>query len=256
MVDRTHLLSTTWPQDCHWTITPFSITHQPLTDLLSSTPTWSASPEPLSLFVSWLVSDFRCVKPKFTVPAKYLRILFTTAMCWPWVIQKSHSLIDNKWAVPPSDHWQTHRRSYTLLIIPYHFWISFILTWTIIPANLVTLPIVTKLWVSVRKSDRDGCRVSLTYFTCGEHDICGKKQETSVQVSIRHPTLFVWLQELWKWLKDRHHVGCSEDLDKKTSSLVGECEGMCNERLKAKSEGSTRLTYTRFRGGLGFLCVL
>ncbi len=51
------------------------------------------------------------------------------------------------------------------------------------------MQIVTKLWVSVRKSDRDrdGCRVSLTCFSWKEYDSCGKKQEPSVQVSISTP---------------------------------------------------------------------
>ncbi len=62
------------------------------------------------------------------------------------------------------------------------------------------MQIVTKLWVSVRKSDRDrdGCRVSLTCFSCKEYGSCGKKQEPPVQVSSRHPTLHACLQELLK----------------------------------------------------------
>jgi hypothetical protein len=66
------------------------------------------------------------------------------------------------------------------------------------------MQIVTKLWVSVRKSnrDRDGCRVSLTCFSCKEYGSCGKKQEPPVQVSSRHPTLHACLQELLKRLQE------------------------------------------------------
>ncbi len=39
-----------------------------------------------------------------------------------------------------------------------------------------SMQMVTKLWVSVRKSDRDGCRVSLTCFSCKDHDSCGRNK--------------------------------------------------------------------------------
>jgi hypothetical protein len=81
------------------------------------------------------------------------------------------------------------------------------------------MQIVTKLWVSERKSDRDrdGCRVSLTFFSCKEYGSCGKKQEPPVQVSNRHPTLYSCLQELLKRLQEKHGK-CAEALTKKAAA--------------------------------------
>jgi len=81
------------------------------------------------------------------------------------------------------------------------------------------MQIVTKLWVSVRKSDRDrdGCRVSLTCFSCKEYGRCGKKQEPPVQVSSRHPTLHACLQELLKRLQEKHGK-CAEALTNKAAA--------------------------------------
>ena len=81
------------------------------------------------------------------------------------------------------------------------------------------MQIVTKLWVSVRKSDRDrdGCRVSLTCFSCKEYGSCGKKQEPPVQVSSRHPTLHACLQELLKRLQEKHGK-CAEALTNKAAA--------------------------------------
>ena len=82
------------------------------------------------------------------------------------------------------------------------------------------MQIVTKLWVSVRKSDRYGCRVSLTCFSCKEHAMMTaveRNKSHQFQVSSRHPTLLACLQELRKRLDD-HHVGCAEALAKKTAA--------------------------------------
>ena len=67
------------------------------------------------------------------------------------------------------------------------------------------LSIVTKLSpVGTRNSHGHGYRVSLRYFVCEEYDRCGKKQETPVQVSIRHPTELACLKEMLKRLQDRY----------------------------------------------------
>ena len=80
------------------------------------------------------------------------------------------------------------------------------------------LPIVTKLSpVGARNSHGHGYRVSLRCFSSEEYVRCGKKQETLVQVSIRHPTELVYLQELLKRLQDRH-VQCAEAVAKKAAA--------------------------------------
>jgi hypothetical protein len=58
--------------------------------------------------------------------------------------------------------------------------------------------------VGVRNSHGHGYRVSLRCSVCEEYGICGKKQESPVQVSNRHPTLIACLQDLLKRLQDRH----------------------------------------------------
>ena len=63
----------------------------------------------------------------------------------------------------------------------------------------------------------DGWGVSLRCSACEEYDRCGKKQESPVQISSRHPTELAYLQELLKRLQDRH-VDCAEALTKKTAS--------------------------------------
>jgi hypothetical protein len=51
------------------------------------------------------------------------------------------------------------------------------------------LPFVTKLSpVRVHNGHCDGWEVSLRCSDCEEYDICEKKQESPVQISIRHPT--------------------------------------------------------------------
>jgi hypothetical protein len=63
------------------------------------------------------------------------------------------------------------------------------------------LPFVTKLSpVGAWNSHGHGYRVSLRCPSCEEYGTCGKKQETPVQVSSRHPTLYACWQELLKRL--------------------------------------------------------
>ncbi len=69
----------------------------------------------------------------------------------------------------------------------------------------------------MRNSHGHGYRVSLRCFSCEEYDSCGKKQESPVQVSSRHPTELAFLQELLKRLQDRH-VEYSETLTKKVAA--------------------------------------
>ena len=67
------------------------------------------------------------------------------------------------------------------------------------------LPFVTKLSpVRAHNGHGDGWGVSLRCFSCEEYDSCGKKQESPVQISSRHPTELACLQELLKRLQDRH----------------------------------------------------
>jgi hypothetical protein len=69
-----------------------------------------------------------------------------------------------------------------------------------------TLPFVTKLSpVRGHNGHGAGWGVSLRCFSCEEYVNCGKKQEPPVQVSSRHPTELVCLQELLNRLQD-HHV--------------------------------------------------
>jgi hypothetical protein len=77
---------------------------------------------------------------------------------------------------------------------------------------------VTKLSpVRAHKSHGAGWGVSLTCSACEEYDSCGKKQESTVQVSSVHPTELAYLQELLKRLQDRH-VDCAEALTKKAAT--------------------------------------
>ena len=79
--------------------------------------------------------------------------------------------------------------------------------------DIRALPIVTKLLpVGVRNSHGHGYRVSLRFFTCEEYDSCGKKQESPVQVSSRHPT-----QSCLKRLQDRR-VEYAESVCQKSCS--------------------------------------
>jgi hypothetical protein len=67
------------------------------------------------------------------------------------------------------------------------------------------LPFVTKLSpVRTHNGHGDGWGVSLRCFSCEEYDSCGKKQESPVQISSRHPMELACLQELLKRLQDRH----------------------------------------------------
>ena len=50
--------------------------------------------------------------------------------------------------------------------------------------------------------------------------------------------MFVYYEEMKREVRRIHIYGCR-----------------CNERLKAKTEGSTRLTYNRLRGGLRHLKI-
>ena len=82
------------------------------------------------------------------------------------------------------------------------------------------LPFVTKLSpVRAHNGHGSGWGVSLRYFGCEDYHSCGKKQETRVQVSIRHPTELVCLWELLVRLQDRH-VECAQDFAKKKLLLI------------------------------------
>ena len=74
-----------------------------------------------------------------------------------------------------------------------------------IKCTIRALPFVTKLSpVREHNGHGDGWGVSLRCFACEEYDSCGKKQESPVQISSRHPTELACLQELLKRLQDRH----------------------------------------------------
>jgi hypothetical protein len=62
----------------------------------------------------------------------------------------------------------------------------------------------------------DGWGVSQRCSACEEYDSCGKKQESPVQISNRHPTELACLQKLLQRLQDRH-VDCAETLAKKAA---------------------------------------
>ena len=80
------------------------------------------------------------------------------------------------------------------------------------------LPFVTKLSpVGGRNSHGDGYRVTLRCPSCEEYGSCGKKQESPVQVSSRHPTLHACLQKLLKRLQEKHGK-CAEALTKKAAA--------------------------------------
>ncbi len=80
------------------------------------------------------------------------------------------------------------------------------------------LPFVTKLSpVGARNSHGHGYQVSLRCPSFEEYGICGKKQESPVQVSSRHPTLHTCLQELLKRLQEKHGK-CAEALTKKAAA--------------------------------------
>jgi hypothetical protein len=83
---------------------------------------------------------------------------------------------------------------------------------------ILALPFVTKLTpVRAHNGHGDGWEVSLRYSDCEEYDNCGKKPESPVQISSRHPTEFAWLQEILQRLQDRH-VDCAEALTKKAAA--------------------------------------
>ncbi len=69
----------------------------------------------------------------------------------------------------------------------------------------------------------DGWGVSQRCSACEEYDRCGKKQESPVQISTRHPTELACLQDLLQRLKDRH-VDCTEALTKKNCRCSCECK--------------------------------
>ncbi len=71
--------------------------------------------------------------------------------------------------------------------------------------------------VGARNSHGHGYRVSLRCPSCEEYGSCGKKQESPVQVSSGHPTLYACLQDLLKRLQEKHGK-CAEALTKKAAA--------------------------------------
>ena len=80
------------------------------------------------------------------------------------------------------------------------------------------LPFVTKLSpVRAHNGHGDGWGVSLRCSAREEYDSCGKKQESPVQISSRHPTELACLQELLKRLQEKHGK-CAEALTQKAAA--------------------------------------